>query len=341
MQIEDLRAKYGHFTTPSFSVSVGGEEFTEADELVSDLLVETVLDGADRFSFDLEHPFDYESWEFSELDWDLFTPGTSVEIAMGYVDRREPLFVGTTNTVQPSFPAVEPPTVHVSGYGLLHGMMRGTKSRSWDETTDSDVVEDVVSAYRYKEVDVEDTGVKHRKVIQDEENDYRFLLKRAEKNGFELFARRDVFRFRTPDYDSEPAAILQYRNSIGSFSLELNDADQVTEVEVRHWDPTIKKEIVGTATKDGVGTGKEVLRVPVRSIEEANEAAESALLRISEGLVRGEGETVGIPEMQAGEVVQLKDLGERFSRAYYVERATHWMESNTYTTSFEIKERSI
>lgn len=341
MSLEDPRRDYSELFGPRFDVDVDGETFRDADGVISDLVVETVVDGADHFSFTLNYRFDLEDREFSGLDWDLFRTGAKVEVAMGYEDRREPMIVGRTTSVRPHFPSEEGPTVDVSGYGLLHDMTRGTRSRSWDETTDSDVAREVASSYDFDELDVEETGVNHRKIIQDDENDYRFLKALADRNGFELFARRDTLHFRAPKYGSDPTLTLRYGESIRSVSPEINDAEQVAEVEVRHWDPKEKKEIVGSAERDGARTGKEVLTVPVRSREEADRVAEAALDRISEGLVGGNGEIVGDPTLRAGETLRLEGLGSRFTGTYYVEGATHRMGSSGYTTTFQLKERAI
>lgn len=341
MEFEELRGKYDDFVWPAFSVRVGDGTFTESDGVVSDLEVDTIVDGAAHLSVTLVDVYDRDRNTFSDVDWDRLDAGTDIEASMGYRDRLEPVFRGRVSAVRPEFSPETGPTVEVSGYGLLHDMMSGSNYRSWDEATDSDVASEVASSYGFGELDVEDTGLEHRKVIQDGESDYRFLKALADRNGFELFARLDVLHFRAPPYDSDPEMTLRYGDSLHTFSPELNNSGQVGTVEVRHWDPQKKEEIVGSAEGDGTGSGTEVLRVPVGSREEADRVAEAALNRISEGLVRGNGEVVGLPELQAGDTLELAGLGEKFSTVYYVERATHRLGRSGYTTSFEVKERTI
>jgi hypothetical protein len=69
--------------SPRFTVDIGSTTFQEPGGRIADLVVETTLSGADRFSFTLNYPFDEELGEFSGLDWSTFEIGTAVEIAMG------------------------------------------------------------------------------------------------------------------------------------------------------------------------------------------------------------------------------------------------------------------
>lgn len=338
MSLEPFRKKYDDFYTPRFDVTAGGETIRESDGTISDLVVDSIRDGADHFAFTIEGKYDNETREFSGIDRDLFSSGTRVRIRMGYGDHREPVFSGRIQSVRPEFSPAGEPSVEISGFGLLHDMTRGTTSRSWDEAADSDVVEDVASEYPFDHVTVEETGTTHRKVIQENQSDYRFLRELADRNGFELFADRETLLFRTPKDDRSPEVTLQYGRSLHSFTPEFNEADQVQIVEVRHWDPQRKAEIVGSADRDS-GTGTKVLRIPVESRDEAEQTARAELDRLSEGMVMGAGESIGLPEIRAGTTLRLDGLGDMFTGTYYVQQATHRIDSSGYHTTFEVTER--
>ena len=339
MNYAALQRKYEAFSTPRFSVRAGGEEFGEYGGVVSSVEVDTTVDGADSFSLALGYPFDLDEGAFDGLDWNLFAVGTPVEISVGYLDRVEPLFVGQIHAVRSAFPSDVGPSVEVSGYGRLHELMREKRSRSWNDRADSDVAADVAAEYGFADVTAAETGVVHATSVQDAETDYRFLKRLAGRNGFVVFAHRDELTFGPPASDAEPVVTLEYGESVGSFTPEVNDSDRVSAVEVRHWNPRTREEIVGTATVDGDvdGAGTEVVRLPVESVAEATQAAEAILGRTRSGLVRASGSTVGIPEIRAGTTVRV-DRIDRFSGVYYVERATHRVGSGGYETTFEARE---
>lgn len=353
MSLRDLQKKYGEFYSPRFRVEVGGETFTEATGILSDVSVDTTMDGADRFSFNLNYPFDHSIGSFTDFEWDDFAPDTSVTMWLGYGEQLEPpertdrpeadpAFVGKISSIKTDFPSGGAPTVAISGYDLLHDMTKGTKERSWEKTKVSEVVKKVASEYFGKKVDVDETGLEPNKVIQDKKNDFQFLATElGETYGFEVYVRRDKFFFKTQDprkRPGKPVVTLRYGESLSSFSPELNDAEQVKTVEVRHWNPAKKKEIVGTAEQEE-GTGKRVIRQMVQSEDMAKSIAEAELNRIAEAYVSGSGETIGIPEIRAGVTVRIEGVDERFTGNYFVEQATHGIGGSGYTTSFQVTER--
>ncbi|WP_435158793.1 phage late control D family protein [Haladaptatus sp. DFWS20] len=353
MTLQQLQERYGDFYSPRFRAEIGGQTFTEAHGVLSDVSVDTTMEGADRFSFTLNYPFDYSTGSFSGFEWDDFEVGTSVRLWLGYgkqlepspnVERPEadPAFVGKISSVQPSFPSGGTPTIAVSGYDLLHEMTKGTNSGSWEKTKVSDVVTAVASKYFGNNVEVDSTDLKPNKIIQDTKSDYQFLAEElGAKYGFETFVRRETFYFKTREPNkrpSTPVVSLRYGESLSSFSPELNDAEQVKTVEARYWDAAKKKDVV-TTVEQSEGTGKRVLRVKTQSVDEARTVAEAEMARISQSFVRGTAETFGIPDIRAGVSVRIEGVDEKFSGDYFVEQATHQIGSSGYTTAFQLTER--
>jgi hypothetical protein len=347
--------RYGDFYAPRFRLTVGGEAFTEASGVVADLSVDTTLEGADRFSVSLAYEYDpeFEGGTFLGLEWETFAPGTDVTIEVGYEDRSllVPVLVGRIASVGTDFPSGGLPTVTVSGYDLLHDLTQATNSDSWDETTDAAVVKRVLQRGAYgfdapTSETVVETGTEHPQVRQDDETDFAFLTTLAERNGFELFARGRTLHFRPPAVEADPTMTLAYGASLGSFAPELNAAERVTEVEVRHWHPERGEVIVGTATDDtaeeasdgGAGGNKRVLRLPVRSTEEAETEAAAALARLSRGVISGSGDTVGLPDLRVGEPIRIEGVTDRFTADYYVTSVTHRLGGSGYGTSFTATE---
>lgn len=326
--------------SPRFEVNVGGNTFTEAGGSVTDLVVETTLSGADRFSLTLNVPYDREQREFSGFSWDDFDTGKKVDVSLGWGDGSlEPLFVGKIHRLSTNFAAGQGPSVGVSGYGLLHDMMGGKKDRSWSETTVEDVVTEVLSSY-FGSVTVEGGGTKRDKIYQHDQSDYRFVEGLASKYGYQFYTKRNAVFF-TPrsSMGSDPVATLRYGAALESFSGEIDEANEVQTVEVRHWDMQAEKEIVGTASTDAKNKKKEVFRVPCGSSDEATTIAETKLARLSDSVATAHGETDrGVPALTAGETVSIDDVGSRFSKTYYVSKTTHRVGGSGYRTSFEATE---
>ncbi|PSP32856.1 hypothetical protein BRC64_04930 [Halobacteriales archaeon QH_10_67_22] len=328
--------------SPQFEVTVGGQTFTEGGGDVTDLVVETTLDGADRFSLTFNAPFDREHKEFSGFDWEDFATGTDVTVSLGWGADGEldEVFVGTIHQLTTNFSGGTGPSVGISGYGLLHEMMGGTEDRSWSEAVVGDVVEEVLSSY-FGDTTVEGADMEHDKIYQHDQSDYRFVLELAEKYGYQFYSQRNAVYFtpRSSMGSEDPVTTLRYGAVLDSFSGEVNEANEVQEVEVRHWDMQQETELVGTASTDAKNKKKEVFRVPCSSSEEAEQIAQTKLDELSSSVATGHGETDrGVPLLGAGTTVSIEEVGSRFSKQYYVTKATHRVGSSGYRTSFEAKE---
>jgi len=331
---------YSPVYSPRFELTVGGTTYQEVGGLVQDLLVETTVDGADLCSFTLNHPFHPENVDFADLNWGDIEPGTDLALSIGWGGEGgiEPLFVGTSKSVKIDFEPGSGGSVAVAGYGPLHEMMQGVVERSWAETTVVDVAKEVLGDY-FSSVEVEGSGSTRNRIIQHDQNDYRFVRGLAAEYGFEFYAERDTAYFtpRSSIGSGDPELTLTYGNTLDTFSAEVTTAEQLESVEVRYWDMSTEKEIVGEASQE-TGSGKEVFRIACDSKEEADSIAAGKLSKLSMSRATGNGETDGIPELMAGTVIQLEDLGERFTSNYYVTRVAHRMGGSGYRTSFDVTE---
>lgn len=339
MSLSDLRESYGDFYNPRFEVTADGNTYSEADGTVAGLTVSTALDRANRFSFALGESFDEADGRFEKRHRETFSEGATVEVAVGYGSELRTVVRGEIDAVRPTFPAGGGPTLSVSGHGLVYRMTKGSGFASWDETTLGTVAEAVARDYEFSGVEV-DADVELEKVTQDQQSDYAFLDDLATAYGYEVFSRGGTFYFREPHRDREPKLTLEYGRSLRSFSpTDSGGAPAVGTVKVRHWDPVEKSTITGEAPVSGGGSETEVVRVPVRSREEAERRAEARAARLAK-TYWSQAETIGIPDVKVGEPIRLEGIGETFSTTYYVERATHRVDGSGYSTSFEVSQVS-
>ncbi|RAV11467.1 phage late control D family protein [Paenibacillus contaminans] len=359
MKFEKLELKYNHFYAPIFVIEIEGRNLLKAGMVISNLTVDLALDEADHFSFTIDLAFDDVA---ADLKWiDSFLPATKrITIKMGYADKLELMLVGMVTSITTKFPSSGNPHLEVSGLDLSNLLMQKKEPKSWNDMTHSEIAASLAKLYGLKSV-VDDTKVIYPKISKDSgKNDYQLVQTLAQKNYFEFYVFGDTLYFRKPALDSDPLLTLAWKQNLISFQPELNFAGQVQEVEVRGWDPKAKKEIIGTA-RVGDEAGKqskeksggelvstsatdkisENARYPVFSQQEADQLAKSILNKHAEGLIKGSGESIGIPEIKPGTRIQLEGLGKRFSKAYYIEKSTHTIGSSGYTTTFHIKENAL
>jgi phage protein D len=379
MTFADLAEKHDEFYAPTFEVRVGNaiqgfpspDRYTGDEGLVSGLSVETSAGRGriNRFSFELNDVFDRQdgpNGAFDEGVRSAFTGGSDVEIEMGYGDGKTTLLRGRIDSVKPKFPAQGAPSLSVEGYDFLQGLRSGTGSGHWEDTDLKSIVTDLVSDQAFASTEIDTGGVSIGNRQHPETSDYEFLKRLAREHDAEFFSRAGTFHFRRQSLASElsPEAELRYGRALRSFTPgtanpRSGDSDsgsgRVGTVEVRHNDETKGEAIVGTAEVAGGGEQTRVETVPVRSQAEAEQRARSIAgeiervgdvqSRTSEGpggdrRAGSRGETLGLPEIQAGRVLDLGGLGSEFSGSYYVESTTHRIDESGYTTAFELRRLS-
>jgi phage protein D len=379
MELVDLSRTYGNFYAPAFSVRLARADVVR-DLLVpvSQVEVGLVLNSASHFSFTLSDCYSHKLHAFKtgrgEDLLEFLTFGAEVEICIGYGDAGSTptAILGMVTMLSTSFPETGSPELTVEGYDHGFPLKLGTNSDSWRDRTDSDVVQQIANFHGLNAV-VDPTGEKHPQIEQNQLSDWEFLKKLAERNSddginhFEVYVdhdgavKRPTLHFGKPRVRSAPTVRLVWGQGLLSFRPEANLAGQVSKVEVYGWDVKRKQTIVGRARADnGAGPqGKSVgqylnsrirapgkeptlrLRQPVFTQAEADKRAKAALGGKTKEFLKGDAEAVGLPELRPDRTVHIDNLGKAFSKIYYIEQATHRVDSSGYRTKFKVRETKL
>jgi uncharacterized protein len=366
MELVDLSKNYREFYAPAYSVRLGRNELMR-DLLVavSQVDVNLVLRGASHFSFTISNSYSHKRSAFLTGHGDdlleLLSFGTDVEICMGYGDAKSmPLaFSGIITEIATNFPEGGSPDLSISGYDHGFLLTMGKNSRTWLKAQDSDAANEIAS-FNNLNAAIQTTSEKHPQIEQNQVSDWDFLKKLAERNQpFELYVdERRTLHFGEPNDKGAPVTRLVYGQGLLSFKPEANLAGQIAKVEVYGWDVKSKKVIKGTATageesgRSGKSGGQRLkefvrdsdkqptlrLRQPVFTQAEADQRAKAALNEKAKQFLTGEGEGIGLPELRPDRNVELANLGSPFSKVYYIQEATHKIDTGGYRTRFKVKE---
>ena len=368
MELVTLANSYGNFYAPAYSIRLGRDDMVRDLAIaVSQIEVDLKLGAASHFSFSVTDCYSHELHAFktgrgADL-LKLLTFGAEIEVCMGYGDAKSmPLaMVGTIWEISTSFPDGGSPELAVSGYDHGFLMTVGQNSRTWPEAKDSDAAAEIASFNNLK-AKIEPTKEKHPQIEQNQESDWPFLKKLADRNHYELYVdEKKTLHFAPPDDKATAVVTLNYGEGLLSFRPEANLAGQIAAVEVHGWDPQQKKAIVGRASagEEAGLTGKSAgqhlngfirdpakkptlrLRQQVFTQAEADKRANAALNERAKEFLTGEGETIGLPEIRPNRNVKLDKLGEPFSKTYYIQQATHKIDTGGYRTRFKVKETGL
>lgn len=293
------------------------------------------------------------------IDDPLFEEGHPVDVSLGYADRLQAVFSGEITGLEPDFDDGRPPTIVVRAHDRRHRLMRACRTRSFLQSSESQIARQIAGEAGLSP-DVEDSGAVLPYVLQHNQTDLEFLSARARRIGFDVWVRDQTLHFRSPAIGSEPALTLTQGLDLLSFRARLSTLRQVTELEVRGWDPARKQEVVGRgasgdapaamSSSQGAETGPASTRrafertasarvtMPVQSQEEADGLARRGFADMALGFVQADGIAIGDPRLRAGIVVKIDGCGERFSGPYYVTAVEHeFSHRRGYRTHFRAR----
>ncbi|MFJ4559834.1 phage baseplate assembly protein V [Streptomyces massasporeus] len=336
---------------PRFDIRVAG--LTMAAELAAhavSLSVETSLDLAGTFSFVLRNP------DNRLLDSALLDPGKTVEIRLGYGNDLKPAFLGEIAAVEPSFPQSGAPTVQVSGYDKSYRMRHAEQEPTeYTFMNDSMVAAQIAVENGLLPVVDPTPGLKE-KIIQVG-GDMAFLKERAQRYHFDVYVEWDRLHFQFPRPQAA-AHVLEWGRNLSSFSPRISAQGAAGLQAVRGYnqelaqtihglalaadlDPEQLTERLGSSAADLVltlarkGIRRHVLENPL----DAKILAESLLTELLEGMYEGTGSCLGIPELTAGQFIEMRGVGKRFSGTYRLRKVSHRIDDGGYTTEFSISQR--
>jgi uncharacterized protein len=337
-----MRPEQQATTAPVFTVRVDGADLApEVRAEVTRVSVEQSVDAAGTFAIELSN-WDPGTSEVRWSDDDRLQPGGAVEIRLGHADAEVlPVMAGEITGLELAFPEGAPATMTVRGYDRLHRFRRGRRTRAYLQAKDSGVAVQIAGDLGLGH-DVEDSGEVHPVLVQANQTDIDFLLTRARAIGYELLVDDRTLRFRKLDGGRATSTSLSFAHGLVAFSAYLSTADQVSEVNVRGWDPQAKQALVGraragdlTAVMGGRQSGPaaadslfgtrtlSLVEQPVRTQNEADLLARGLLDARALGYVTAEATLIGNPAIGAGTVVELSGLGTRFNGPYYAARVAH------------------
>jgi len=291
------------------------------------------------------------------LEAPTFAIGKKAEVWAGRGRSLKKLMTGKIAALEPDL-AENDPTLVVRGYDLSYALYRGRYTRSFQQVTDSDLVQRI-GREAGLQVQADATAQVHDYVFQNNQSNAAFLLARAHRIGYELYVEDETLYFRRPPSGGDVAATLEWGLELKNFRPRLAATEQVDEVLVKGWDPRTKEGIVGRArrgqgapqigeSQPGSRMAREawgeaqvvVVDQPVASQGEAEAMAQAILDELTGAFIEAEGVANGNPEIKPGKRLELQGLGPRFNGQYYVTAATHTCNrTEGYLTTFTISGR--
>ncbi len=314
---------------------------------ISEVTVEDKLNEPSLFTIKFKIGDFLKQMASEKIDVDVFQTGDEVKISMGF-DQVTYMMVGEISSVEPTFQ--EPFLLEIRGYDRLFKLTLGAKTMSHEKQKDSDIASKIAQDSGLS-AHVEDTAVVYPQVLQNNQSDYRFLLERAQRIGYELLVDDKTLFFRKSQESSAPEQSFFYGEELQQFSIRMKAVPKESKVESRSWDVMNKKEITFTAesspqqaaarelfpSKGGAKITAPVLDEMVIDATDAEKIATAKYEAIMKDVITGEGKCCGNPTLRAGKTLKIEGIGDRLSGVYYVTSSAHTVSEEGYGTVFRAR----
>jgi len=334
-------------------IRVAGQEIDpELAAHVLEVRVEDHLMLPDAFVIRIADP------QLKHVDSNPFEVGAEVEVQLAAADgnRLVSLLDGQVTSVEPEFGA-QGTVIAIRGYDHSHSLNRSRRSDTYQNSTAGDIARKVAGRAGLTPGTIEDEGGVQSFVQQNNETDWDFLWRLAERLGHEVVVLKKELHFRKAGGDARTPLTLRWGDSLLAFRPRLTGVQQVEDVVVRGWDSAAKRVIEATAkpeallstigvTRDKVvsalsGGTLRVLDRPVTTQDEATALAKSVASKVGNAYLEATGVAKGDPQLRAGTKVTIDGVGTRFGGEYTLSATTHiYRSARGYQTRFIVAGRS-
>lgn len=305
---------------------------------------------------------DRQTWEHEKL----LSIGKSIRIGFTNSTTEAPEFQdqktdwilwGEITAIETHFTSGSQAPMIIRGYDRSHRLHRGYHNRSFQKMSDTEIVRKIIQEVGIQEGKgtLDNSGMIHDYVFQENQTNLEFLRERAARNGFELFMQNGELHFRQPKKDG--SLEMTWQQNLTSFQVRVTSAEQVNEVEVRGWDYKQKRAIVANRSKEKILTetdygkgqttssafqGKPnspkliVVDQPIETQKEADNIAQALFNEMCDEFVHADAQAQGNPSIRPGRVVTLKGMG-KYSGKYYITETHHTFSERVYKTAFSAR----
>ncbi len=265
-----------------------------------------------------------------------------------------PLLAGEVTALEKQFDGTGTFTV-VRGLDKSHRLTRGRRVASYRQMTVSDVVRKVARTAGLDVGQIDQTTAVHQQISQGNLTDWAFLKQLAADVGAGIAIVDGKLEFRRPKSAAaapstttsatDDAMVLELGRNVLRMRAVVTSAEQVPDVQVRGWDASAKRAIIGKAAAKTVsaeigakpdelaaGFGAQPLVAtdsPYIAQSEVDDAAKALAEQVAGGFAELEVVMRGNPKVRAGTAITLAGAGAPFEGKYTVTASRHVFNPDT------------
>jgi Rhs element Vgr protein len=285
--------------------------------------------------------------DFAISNLDTFIPGSELEIKAGYDQQYETIFKGIVIRHGIKVMQDGSAVLQVECRDKAVKMTMGRHNKYFTEVQDSDVMEELISAYGLTAT-VESTQLKHKELVQYYSTDWDFLLSRAEMNGKLVLVSDGAIEIKAPVMSGNAPLSLTFGDTLYEFEAEMDARHQYKSVKCKAWDhaaQAVTEEEGSAPAANGMGDVSEsdlADTIGLSSLDyvhggqlvnqELKAWADGQLVKSHLAKVVGRAKLRGFPTLKLGALVSFAGVGNRFiGKGYITAIRQDWANGEWYT----------
>ncbi|NER12057.1 type VI secretion system tip protein VgrG [Leptobacterium flavescens] len=273
-----------------------------------------------------------ESFRISEEE--EFLPGKSINIKIGRDGENEQVFKGVIIKHGIRVKESGETELILDCRDEAVKMTIGRHNRYYENSKDSEIMEEVIGRYSGLSHEVDVTSITHLEMVQHHCTDWDFLLMRADANAKFVTADDGKINIKSPETNTDPALAVLFGSTLIDFEAEMDARHQWTSVEAKSWnysgqdlfEHTLNSvplnepgNISGENLSGTISPETFELRHTGQAIEEELQEWTKAIMQRSRlSKIQGRAKFIGFREIKPGQLIELQGIGDRFTGNAFV-----------------------
>lgn len=227
-------------------------------------------------------------------------------------------------------------------------MSVGRHNHYYEESKDSEVIEQIIGRHPGLTPDVEPTSLVHKELVQHHCTDWDFILSRAEVNSKLVIVEDGKIQVKKPKTNEAATLQVAYGATLLEFEAEMDARTQWKSVEAKAWDYTNQTTFEHTSDTAPINepgnldgdTLAETINLPKLELRHSGQLLEAELQQWTDATmlksrlakICGRAKFFGFADIKPGQMIDLQGVGDRFNGKAFVSAIRHDIGNGAWDT---------
>lgn len=293
---------------------------------------------------------DAAAQDFAISNEETFVPGTEIEITAGYHSEETAVFNGIIVKHSLKIRNDRSPLLILDLRDKAVKMTVARKNKYFYDEKDSEAAGEIIDAYGLDH-DIEDTSVQLQSIVQYDSTDWDFIISRMESNGKLCFVNDGKITAKKPDFSADTILDAVFGATMLEFDADLDARNQYQSLTAKTWDYSNQQITSASAQEPGFEENGNISSSDIGDVlsiseydlflgedvteNELQNLADARLQKARMSRCRGRVRFRGFGEINAGDLINIGGVGERFNGKVFVSGVRHEITNGIWNTDVQ------